>query len=50
MDEAAKPRLVGINHVALEGGDVQAALDVYGRIFDFELRGLRPPAVSRKTR
>lgn len=32
-------RLVGINHVALEVGDVDAALDWYGRIFGFELRG-----------
>jgi lactoylglutathione lyase len=34
-----KPRLVGINHVALEVGDVEEALDFYGRLFDFELRG-----------
>jgi catechol 2,3-dioxygenase-like lactoylglutathione lyase family enzyme len=34
-----KPRLVGINHVALEVGDVAAALDFYGSIFAFELRG-----------
>jgi catechol 2,3-dioxygenase-like lactoylglutathione lyase family enzyme len=32
-------RLVGINHVALEVGDVDAALDWYGRFFEFELRG-----------
>ena len=32
-------RLVGINHVALEVGDVDAALDFYGRIFAFSLRG-----------
>jgi lactoylglutathione lyase len=31
--------LVGINHVALEVGDVDEALEWYGRIFDFELRG-----------
>ncbi len=36
----SKPRLVGINHVALEVGDIDAALDFYGRWFDFELRGL----------
>lgn len=36
---AAKPRLVGINHVALEVGDVEAALAFYGRIFEFTLRG-----------
>jgi lactoylglutathione lyase len=33
------PRLVGINHVALEVGDVEEALAFYGRIFAFELRG-----------
>ena len=33
------PRLVGINHVAVEVGDVDEALDFYGRIFDFSLRG-----------
>src|SRR5918998_6008053 len=32
-------RLVGINHVALEVGDVDAALELYARLFDFELRG-----------
>lgn len=32
-------RLVGINHVALEVGDVDAALEWYGRVFAFELRG-----------
>ena len=36
---AAMARLVGINHVALEVGDVDAALELYGRLFDFELRG-----------
>ena len=35
----AKPRLVGINHVALEVGDIDAALAFYGRLFDFSLRG-----------
>jgi lactoylglutathione lyase len=34
-----KPKLVGINHVALEVGDVEEALAFYGRIFDFALRG-----------
>ena len=34
-----KSRLVGINHVALEVGDVEEALEFYGRLFDFELRG-----------
>ena len=35
-------RLVGINHVALEVGDLDEALDFYGRLFDFELRGRVP--------
>jgi lactoylglutathione lyase len=34
-----KPRLVGINHVALEVGDLDEALAFYGRIFDMSLRG-----------
>ena len=33
------PRLVGINHVALEVGDIDDALEWYGRFFEFELRG-----------
>ena len=32
-------RLVGINHVALEVGDVEEALAFYGRFFEFTLRG-----------
>ena len=32
-------RLVGINHVALEVGDIEDALRWYGRFFDLELRG-----------
>ena len=32
-------RLVGINHVALEVGDVEEALAFYGRIFELTLRG-----------
>jgi len=38
----ARARLVGINHVALEVGDLDAALEFYGRIFAFELRGRVP--------
>jgi predicted enzyme related to lactoylglutathione lyase len=34
-----KARLVGINHVALEVGNVEEALAFYGQIFDLELRG-----------
>ena len=32
-------KLVGINHVALEVGDIDEALEWYGRFFDLELRG-----------
>ena len=39
----ARPaRLIGINHVALEVGDLDAALALYGRLFSFELRGRVP--------
>jgi len=38
-DAARRPRLVGMNHVALEVGDVEAALAFYGKIFEFKLRG-----------
>jgi catechol 2,3-dioxygenase-like lactoylglutathione lyase family enzyme len=34
-----RARLIGVNHVALEVGDVDAALELYGRLFSFELRG-----------
>jgi predicted enzyme related to lactoylglutathione lyase len=34
-----KPRLVGINHVALEVDDVGRALEFYGHLFDLRLRG-----------
>ena len=37
-----RARLVGINHVALEVGDLEAALELYGRLFSFELRGRAP--------
>src|SRR5215210_4375124 len=37
-----RARLVGINHVALEVGDLDAALGFYGRWLDFELRGRVP--------
>jgi len=34
----AKPRLIGINHVALEVGDIDEALEFYGKFFDFTLQ------------
>ncbi len=39
MTEITKPRLVGINHVAIEVDDIDAALEWYGRLFSFTLRG-----------
>ncbi len=38
----SRARLVGFNHVAVEVDDVDEALEFYGRIFDFELRGRGP--------
>ena len=38
MSDTRKARLVGFNHVALEVGDIEAALAFYGRIFKFEIR------------
>ena len=39
MSRHKKARAVGLNHVALEVGDIDAALAFYGRLFEFELRG-----------
>jgi catechol 2,3-dioxygenase-like lactoylglutathione lyase family enzyme len=36
------PRAVGINHVALEVGDLEEALEFYGSLFELELRGRVP--------
>jgi lactoylglutathione lyase len=36
---AQRPRLVGLNHVAIEVGNVDEALAFYGRIFELSLRG-----------
>ena len=35
----SRPRLVGINHVAIEVGDIDEALAFYGSVFEFTLRG-----------
>ena len=34
-----KARAIGINHIALEVDDIDAALEFYGQLFEFELRG-----------
>jgi catechol 2,3-dioxygenase-like lactoylglutathione lyase family enzyme len=39
IDQDDRPRLVGVNHVALEVGDLDAALAFYDAIFAFTLRG-----------
>src|SRR5450631_2189531 len=38
MSAATKARAVGFNHVAIEVGDIDAALAFYGRLFEFKLR------------
>ena len=40
MAERARP--LGINHVALDVGDLKEALDFYGRFFELDLRGRAP--------
>jgi lactoylglutathione lyase len=39
MAVTKKARAIGLNHVALEVGDIEEALIFYGRLFDFKLRG-----------
>ena len=39
MPQARKARAVGFNHVAIEVGDIDEALEFYGCLFDFKLRG-----------
>lgn len=43
----AKPRLVGLNHIALEVGDIDEALRFYGSIFTFNLRGTHKDDMGR---
>ena len=49
MTDDSKPRLVGINHVALEVGNVEEALSFYRAVFDLELRGSRQDETGRMT-
>jgi catechol 2,3-dioxygenase-like lactoylglutathione lyase family enzyme len=37
-----RAKLLGFNHVAVEVDDVDEALEFYGRVFEFELRGRGP--------
>jgi lactoylglutathione lyase len=39
MTEPAKPRAIGLNHIALEVGDIEEALAFYGQLFEFKLSG-----------
>ena len=39
---AGRAKLIGFNHVALEVGDIEEALEFYGRLFEIELRGRGP--------
>ena len=39
MTEGSKARAIGLNHVALEVDDIDRALEFYGSIFEFTLRG-----------
>lgn len=38
MTTTRKARAVGFNHVALEVGNIDEALEFYGKLFDFKLR------------
>ena len=37
-DSNERPRLIGVNHIAIEVGDIGEALEFYGSIFEFSLR------------
>jgi lactoylglutathione lyase len=39
---AGRAKLIGFNHIALEVGDIEEALEFYGRLFEIELRGRGP--------
>lgn len=42
----SKRKSVGINHVALKVGDIDEALEFYGRFFEFEIRERQPGHVE----
>jgi lactoylglutathione lyase len=39
---ADRAKLIGLNHVAIEVGDIEEALEFYGRLFEVRLRGRGP--------
>ena len=45
MNTAKKARAIGINHVALEVGNIDEALEFYGSFLEFELRSRSADAV-----
>ena len=42
MQAIPRSKLIGINHIAIEVGDLDAALELYSRLFEFRLRGRVP--------
>jgi catechol-2,3-dioxygenase len=38
---ASRARVVGLNYVVLEVGDLEGALQFYGRLLEIKLRGTR---------
>lgn len=45
----SKPRLVGLNHIAIEVGSVDDALRFYGSVFGFVIRGRHQDDDGRTT-
>ncbi len=45
MKESKKARAIGVNHVALEVGNIDEALEFYGTFLEFELRSRSDNAV-----
>ena len=45
MNEPKKARAIGVNHVALEVGDIDEALEFYSGFLEFELRSRSDTAV-----
>ena len=39
MPKTSKARAVGLNHIALEVGDIEEALAFYSQLFELTLRG-----------
>ncbi len=49
MTDPRRAKLVGIDHIAQEVGDIDAALKFYGSVFGFELRGIHENGEGRRT-